>query len=159
VTVPARSTREFDITHTVPAGARTDGYVVANCGFIVGADTYNSAEARAVADVPGGSSTSAAGPASPGRRPAGPGRARAADAGPPLRRDRRADDDRRAGPLRLPARAGERVPDTRRRAAPADTSASLASTGADVGTPFLVGLLLLTTGTILLITRRRRTQA
>jgi len=54
VLVPADTTREFEVTDTVPAGAHDRGYVAASCGFIVGDDVYNSAEAFAVADVPGG---------------------------------------------------------------------------------------------------------
>jgi hypothetical protein len=52
--VPAHATREFDVLLRVPAGALDYGYVSASCGFIVGDDTYNSAEASAIADVPGG---------------------------------------------------------------------------------------------------------
>ena len=206
VVVPANSTREFDIMHTVPPGARDYGHVAVSCGFIVGDDTYNSAEASAVADVPGGFSdysgrvieVSADGAQVPaahvrltlvhrsGRivaRTRSDARGRYTFRHAPNNEYRM----RVAGPWKLvdpdhayyvvssgayppedvlivrgPAESGvggRVVPEPEQPAAqsaatPAASPTTLASTGADVGTPFLAGLLLLVTGLILLVAAR-----
>jgi hypothetical protein len=205
VVVPSNSTREFDITHTVPAGARDRGYVSASCGFIVGEDVYNSAEVSAVADVPGDFTdysgrvleVRAAGAKVPaahvrlmlvhrtGRivaRTRSDARGRYTFRHAPNNEYRM----RVAGPWKLvdpdhayyvgsivayppedvlivrgpaePGAAGRDTPDPQRPTAEPAAPTTLASTGADIGTPFLAGLLLLTTGTVLLLARPRRTR-
>ena len=211
VVVPANSTREFDIMHTVPPGALDYGHVAASCGFIVGDDVYNSAEAFAVADVPGGF-TDYSGRvievrADGAQVPAAHVRLTLVHRSGRIVARTRSDAHGRytfrhapnnayrmrvAGPWKLvdpdhayyvvssgayppedvlivrgPAEPGvgggdtpePQQPAAQPAAAPAVAPTTLASTGADVGTPFLAGLLLLTTGTILLFARPRRRRA
>lgn len=209
VLVPANSTQVFDVTDTVPLASLNSGYVSASCGFIVGHDYHNSAEAADIADVPGGFSDFAGrvlqiradGSQVPvarvqlmlvhrSGRVAARTRSNAGGAYKFVQAPNNTYLMRVAGPWKLvepeklyyvvesgawspedvlivrgPAEPGTGSgpgagpgspgPAPAATVTPAATQ-SLADTGADVGTPFLAGLLLLVTGATLRFARSKR---